>query len=88
MYDSKYSSSDYGNVEKYYDLSFTTKYVKLLSLYHRLNEFRNLFPQSERTKMEKWKRRVYKYTATLYNTLLAIYFNDYNNITDKKRRDG
>ena len=32
---------------------------------------------------------MYKNTANLYNTLLLIYFNDYNNITDKKkRRDG
>ena len=40
MYGSKYSFGDYKNVRKYSDLSFTTKYHKLLSFYHRFNEFR------------------------------------------------
>ena len=44
MYDSKYSFTDY---------SFTTKYDKLLSFYHRLNEFRNLVPQKEKTKNKR-----------------------------------
>ena len=44
IYDSKYSFTDY---------SFTTKYDKLLSFYHRLNEFRNLVPQKEKTKNKK-----------------------------------
>ena len=30
---------------------------------------------------------MYKDVAILYNSLLTIYFNDCNNITDKKRRD-
>ena len=41
MYDSKYSFNDY---------SFTTKYRKLLSFYHRLNEFTNLVPRKEKAK--------------------------------------
>ena len=49
MYDSKFSFSDYSNIRKYYDLSFKTKYDKLLSFYHRLNEFRNLVPRTEKT---------------------------------------
>ena len=44
MYDSKYSFTDY---------SFTTKYDKLLSFYHPLNEFRNLVPQKEKTKNKR-----------------------------------
>ena len=37
MYDIKYSFSNYSNIGKYYALSFTTKFNKLLSFYHRLN---------------------------------------------------
>ena len=44
----KFSLRDYSNIRKYYNLSFTTKYDKLLSFYHRLNEFRNLVPQTEK----------------------------------------
>ena len=40
----KFSLRDYSNIRNYYNLSFTTKYDKLLSFYHRLNEFRNLVP--------------------------------------------
>ena len=48
---------------------------------------KNLIPRAEKTKIKE--KDVYKNTAILYNLLLAIYFNDYNNITDeKKNRDG
>ena len=83
MYDSKYSFSNYKNVAKYYNLSFTTKYVNLLSFYHRLNEFRNLVSRSEKTKVKK--KSMYRNIATPYRTLQAIYFNDYNNITADKK---
>ena len=53
MYDNRYSFTDYRNVRKYYDLSFKAKYDKSLSFYHRLNEFRNLVPQTEKNKIEK-----------------------------------
>ena len=58
MYDSKYSFSDYKNVRKYCDLSFMTKYDKLITFYYQLNEVWNLVPQTEKTKMRK--RTVYK----------------------------
>ena len=53
MHDNKYSFSNYKNVRKYIDLSFTTKYHKLLLFYHRLNEFRNLIPRTEKTKLNR-----------------------------------
>ena len=53
MYDSKYSFSGYSNIIKYYALSFMTKYGKLLSFPHRLTEFRNLVPQTEKTRNKK-----------------------------------
>ena len=84
MYDSKYSFSDYKNVRKYYDLCFSTKYDKLLSFYLRLNEFRNLVPRTDETKMKN--NIVYKNAASLYNTPLTFYFNDYNNIINEKKK--
>ena len=53
MYDSKYSFSGYSNIIKYYALSFMTKYDKLFSFSHRLNEFRNLVPQTEKRRSIK-----------------------------------
>ena len=35
MHDNKYSFNEYKNVRKYSDLSFTSKYYKLLWFYHR-----------------------------------------------------
>ena len=84
MYDSKYSFSDYKNVGKYYNLSFTTKYDTLLSFYNQLQKFRNLVSQTEKTKIKK--KSVYKNSAILYNTLLHIYFSDYNNIMDENKK--
>ena len=54
----------------------------MLSFYHlRLNKLRNLIPRTEKTNSKK--KNVYRNAATLYNSLLAICFNDYNNITDE-----
>ena len=50
MYGSKYSFGDYKKVRKYSDLSFTTKYDKLLSFYHRLNEFRKFNSSNRKNK--------------------------------------
>ena len=86
MYGSKCSFKGYKNIRKYKDLSFTTKYDKLLSFYHRLNEFRNLIPRTEKTKIKK--KNVYENFAILCNLLLTIYFNDYNNIAHEKRKKG
>ena len=40
------------NSKKYY-LPFRTNYDKLNSFYHQLNDFRNLVPRAERTKIKK-----------------------------------
>ena len=47
MYDSKLSFSNYSNIGTHSDLSFMTKH-KLVTFYHWLNEFRNLFPWTEK----------------------------------------
>ena len=54
MYDWKFSFSDYSSIRKYSDPSFTTKYDKLDSFYYPLNEFRNLVPLTEKTKIDKY----------------------------------
>ena len=85
VYDSKYSFSKYRNVGKYYNLSFMTKYDSSLPFYHRLNEFRNFAPRTEKTKIKK--KTVYNNAINLYITLLTIYFNQYNNIANKEKED-
>ena len=83
MYDSKHSFSDYKNVRKYYNLPFMKKHDELNSFYHRLNEFRNLIPSTEKPKMKK--KSVFKNASNLYNALLTIYFNGSNTIMDTKK---
>ena len=51
--ESKYSFSDYRNISKYYHIPFKSKYIKSLSFYYRLNEFRNLVSRTEKTKTKK-----------------------------------
>ena len=53
MYDSKYSFSDLWSIKKCYALSFTSKPNKLLPFYHRLYEFRNLVPQTEKARIKE-----------------------------------
>ena len=84
MYHNKYSFSEYRNFKKCSDFSFMTKYDRLLSFYHRLNNFRNLTPRIVKTKLKK--KSVFKNAANLYNTLLTIYFKDYNSFIDRKKK--
>ena len=67
MYGNKYSFSDYRNLRKYYDLSFTSKYYKLLLSCHPFNKFRNLILRAEKTEIKK--RSLYKSASNLYNNL-------------------
>ena len=54
MYDSKYSFTDYYKIfKKHCDVSFTTRYDRLLSFYHRLNKFRNLLLRTGKPKIKK-----------------------------------
>ena len=78
MYGSKYSFNDYKNVRKNYNIFFMAKHDKLNSFYYRLNEFRNLIPRTEKTKMKE--KSLFKNAANLYNKLLTIYFIGYNSI--------
>ena len=53
MHGSNFRFIYYSNVRKYYDFSFMTKYDKLISFYHRLNELRNLVPWTKKPKKLK-----------------------------------
>ena len=53
VYDSKYSFSEYKNVGKYFSPYFRKKFDSLLPFYHRLNEFRNFVPRTEKKKIRK-----------------------------------
>ena len=53
MYDNKYTFSEYRNVRKYSDPSFTTRYDRLLSFYHWLNHFRNFAPWIVKQKLKR-----------------------------------
>ena len=78
-----YNFREYRNVRKYYDLSLKSTYYKLLSLFHELNEFRNLSPQTEKPKTKK--KNVYENFVKLYNSLLSVYFKEWNNTIDVKK---
>ena len=82
IYDMKYSFSEYRNFKEYSDLSFTTKYDKLILFYHWLNGFKNFAPQTVQTKMKT--KSVYKNVANLHNKLHTIHVNDYKYISNKK----
>ena len=78
FYNNKYSFTEFKNVGKCYNLSFTTKC-------NSLSEFRNFASRTEKTKIKK--KIVYNNSINLYNTLLTIYFNQYNNIANKEKED-
>ena len=59
IYENKFSYTDYRNVGKYYDFSFTTKCDKWLPLPHQLNEFRNFNPRTEYANEETDKENVF-----------------------------
>ena len=78
-----YNFREYRNVRKYYDLSLKSTYYKLLSIFHELNEFSNLSPQTEKPKTKK--KNVYENFVKLYNSLLSVYFKEWNNTIDVKK---
>ena len=53
IYDNKSSFIKYRNYKKYNGLSFMTKYDKLFSFYHWLNDFRNFAPGTVKAKIKK-----------------------------------
>ena len=83
IYDIEYSFSEYRNFKEYSDLSFTTKYDKLILFYHWLNGFKNFAPQNVKTKVKT--KIVHKNVANLHNKLHTIHVNSYKYITNKRK---
>ena len=67
------------------DDSFKKKYNRLVLLYYRLNKFKKFTPQAVKTKTKN--NIVYNNALNLYNKLLSIYFSDYNDITNEKKKE-
>ena len=87
FYNSKYSFIELKNVGKYMDDSLVSRYNNYLTLSkQQLEEFKKFTPQ--KVKAKEKKKILYHNAIKLYNTLLSIYFNDYNNITDEEKKDG
>ena len=55
----------------------------MLPFDHCLNESRNFALRTQKTKFKQ--KIVHNNAINLYNTLLTIYFNQYNNITNKEK---
>ena len=83
IYGIKYSFSEYRNFKEYSDLSFMTKYDKLILFYHWLNGFKNFAPQNVKTKVKT--KIVHKNIANLHNKLHTIHVNSYKYITNKRK---
>ena len=85
FYNSKYSFTEFQNAGKYMDDSLVSRYNNYLALLkQRLEEFKKFIPRKAKTKAKK--KIVYNNAKKLYNTLLSIYYNDYNEITDEEKR--
>ena len=67
------------------DDSLVTRYNNYLAAFKQwLNQFAKFTPRTVKTKM---KRKIVSNSARkLYYMLLNIYFNDYNNITDERKK--
>ena len=77
FYNSKYSFIEFKNVGKYLDDC-------CLALFKQpLEEFKKFTHEKVKTKE---KKKIVNHNAIkIYNTLLSIYFDDYNNVTDGEK---
>ena len=83
MYSNKYSFSKHRNAEKDIDKSLETGYNRLARFYNKLNEFQKFTSRTVNTK--ETKKIVYNNAKNLFNKLLSIYCNDYNNTPDEEK---
>ena len=68
------------------DDSLVSRYNNYLAPFkQRLEEFKQFTP--EKAEIKDKKKIAYHNAIKLYNTLLSIYFNDYNNISDEKKEN-
>ena len=64
--------------------SLVSRYDNYLAPFkQRLKEFNKFIPQKSKTKAKK--KTLYNNAKKLYNKLLSIYYDDYNDITDEEK---
>ena len=88
FYNNKYSFIEFKTVGKYMADSLLSRYFFIVNNYlasfkQQLKEFDKFTPRKLKTKAKK--RTVYNNPQKLYNTLLSIYYNDYNVITGEEK---
>ena len=61
-----------------------SKFNKLNKFKNRIIEFEKFIPRTVNTKQKK--KTVYNNAKKLYNKLLSIYYDDYDDITDEEKK--
>ena len=84
MYNGKYRFIEYKNGNNYIDDSLKTRFKKLVSFNNQLKEFKKRKARKERAIIKR--KSVYDDAVNLYNIILSIYFNDYNNATNEEKK--
>ena len=85
VYEGNYSFyKNYRDTKKLDKLSLKSKYLFLVTFIYDLDKFTKLKTQKERT--QKKKINVYNKATELYSDFPSIYFNEYSELSDDKRK--
>ena len=75
---------DHRDSEKFYNLCLKLEHLFLAKLFDNLSKFEELKTQKQKTekqkKKQKQKKNVHNTASELYNDLLEIYFDQYNDL--------
>ena len=73
---------------KFDNLSLKSKYSFLVEFFNDLNKFKKLNKKfKKKKKTEKKKTNVLIISSKLYNNFLEIYYDEYNDLSDPKKRN-
>ena len=85
VYEGNYSFyKNYRDTKKLDKLSLKSKHLFLVTFIYDLDKFTKLKTQKERT--QKKKINVYNKATELYSDFPSIYFNEYSELSDDKRK--
>ena len=85
VYEGNYSFyKNYRDTKKLDKLSLKSKHLFLVTFIYDLDKFTKLKTQKERT--QKKKINVYNKATELYSDFASIYFNEYSELSDDKRK--
>ena len=85
VYEGNYSFyKNYRDTKKLDKLSLKSKHLFLVTFIYDLDKFTELKTQKERT--QKKKINVYNKATELYSDFPSIYFNEYSELSDDKRK--